>query len=82
MYDGLKIDYVAIVAHIVELHKESKKLGYDLWHVIFEPNLQPKLFKTKYADYLQKNIQFSKKPSWVRHDEYYHVDFAIPCKKL
>jgi penicillin-insensitive murein endopeptidase len=82
MYDDLKIDYVAIAAHIVELHKESKKLGHDLWRVIFDPNLQPNLFKTKYADYLKKNIQFSNKASWVRHDEHYHVDFAIPCNKL
>ncbi|RZM80367.1 hypothetical protein C3B51_12470 [Pseudoalteromonas rubra] len=34
----------------------------------------------KYAQYLKENIQFSKKRSWVRHDEHYHVDFAIPCK--
>ncbi|MDH5765520.1 MAG: replication initiation protein, partial [Gammaproteobacteria bacterium] len=28
----------------------------------------------------KKNIQFSTKRSWVRHDEHYHVDFSIPCK--
>ena len=80
LYDDLKIDYEALAAHIVSLHKTSKKLGYDLWRVIFDPKLQSNLFKTKYGDYLQKNIQFSKKTSWVRHDEHYHVAFAIPCK--
>lgn len=79
-YDGLAIDYDALAAHIVALHKQSKKLGYDLWRVIFDPKLQPNLFKTKYGDYLKDNIQFSKKRSWVRHDEHYHVDFSIPCK--
>ena len=79
-YDDFSIDYEAMSAHIVELHKETKKPGYDLWRVIFDPELQPELFKTKYADYLKKNIQFSKKPSWVRHDEHYHIDFAIPCR--
>lgn len=79
-YDGYSIDYVALAAHIVTLHKESKKLGFDLWRVIFDPELQPKLLKTKYGNYLKANIQFSKKRSWVRHDEHYHVDFAIPCK--
>ena len=80
-YDGLSIDYEALAAHIVALHKQSKKHGHDLWRVIFDPELQPNLFQTKYAEYLKANVQFSKKRSWVRHDEHYHVDFAIPCKK-
>jgi penicillin-insensitive murein endopeptidase len=80
-YDGLVIDYEALAAHLVALHKQSKQSGYDFWRVIFDPKLQPNLFKTKYAGYLKNNIQFSKKPSWVRHDEHYHVDFSIPCKQ-
>lgn len=80
VYDGLKIDYEALAAHIASLNKESKKLGHGIWRVIFDPKLQPNLLKTKYGAYLQENIQFSKKRSWVRHDEHYHVDFAIPCK--
>lgn len=79
-YDGMYIDYVVIAAHIVALHKKAKEHGHDLWRVIFDPKLQPNLYKTKYAQYLKDNIQFSKKRSWVRHDEHYHVDFAIPCK--
>lgn len=79
-FDGMRIDYEAIAAHIVTLHKQAQKRGYDLWRVIFDPKLQPNLFKTKYASYLKAHIQFSKKPSWVRHDEHYHVDFEIPCK--
>ncbi len=80
-YENYTIDYEALAAHIVALHKEAKAQGYDLWRVIFDTQLQPGLFKTKYADYLKKNIQFSKKKSWVRHDEHYHVDFLIPCEK-
>jgi penicillin-insensitive murein endopeptidase len=79
-YEELKIDYDAIASHIVELHKESKKQGFDLWRVIFDPELQPNLFKTKHSEYLKKYIQFSKKRSWVRHDEHYHVDFNVPCR--
>jgi len=79
-YEELTIDYEALAAHIVALHKESKKHGYDLWRVIFDPQLQPNLMKTQYSEYLSKNIEFSKRRSWVRHDEHYHVDFEIPCK--
>jgi len=80
-YENLSIDYEAMAAHIVALHKEAKKQGYDLWRVIFDPGLQTGLFKTQYADYLRRHILFSKKRSWVRHDEHYHVDFEIPCKE-
>lgn len=80
-YDGLSIDYDAMAAHIVALHKEALNQGVNLWRIIFDPKLQPSLFKTQYGAYLRKHIQFSKKPSWVRHDDHYHVDFAVPCKK-
>ena len=79
-YEDLAIDYDALSAHIVALHKETKALGFDIWRVIFDPALQPNLLNTKYGEYFRNNIQFSKKPSWVRHDEHYHVDFSIPCK--
>jgi len=81
-YKNMRIDYEALAAHIVMLDKQAKKNGHDLWRVIFDPDLQPKLFETQYADYLKDNIQFSKKRSWVRHDEHYHVDFQIQCKLL
>ncbi len=80
-YNDLTIDYEALAAHIVALHREAISQGHNLWRVIFDPKLQPELYKTKYADYLKKNITFSKKRSWVRHDEHYHVDFSVPCKK-
>ncbi len=80
-YDGLKIDYTALAAHLVALHQQAKKRGFDLWRVIFDPKLQKHLFTTPYGPYLKTHIQFSKKRSWVRHDEHYHVDFDIPCQK-
>ncbi|WP_230425612.1 penicillin-insensitive murein endopeptidase [Spartinivicinus ruber] len=80
VFEKYKIDYGALAAHLVALHKAAGKQGHDIWRVIFDPSLQPHLFKTKYGSYLRNNIQFSKKRSWVRHDEHYHVDFAVPCK--
>jgi penicillin-insensitive murein endopeptidase len=81
-YDGYKIDYEALAAHIVSLHKAAVAHDVDLWRVVFDPKLQPYVMKTEYGEYLKKNIQFSRKRSWVRHDEHYHVDFNIPCKKI
>ena len=79
-YNGMRIDYEAMAAHLVMLDKQAKKKGYGLWRVIFDPQLQAPLFETQYAEYLKENIQFLNKRSWVRHDEHYHVDFAIICK--
>jgi penicillin-insensitive murein endopeptidase len=81
-HGDLTIDYIALAAHIVALHKAAELLEHDLWRVIFAPELQEKLFKTQYGPYLRQHIQFSKKRSWVRHDEHYHIDFSIPCKPL
>ena len=50
-YKGLSIDYVALAAHIAELHKQAKAHGHDLWRVILAPELQPPLFKTQYGTY-------------------------------
>ncbi|WNO07954.1 penicillin-insensitive murein endopeptidase [Teredinibacter sp. KSP-S5-2] len=80
-YDGMHIDYEAMAAHIVALHQQAKKRNREIWRVIFAPELQPNLYSTKYADYLKSHIQFSKKRSWVRHDEHYHIDFVVPCKQ-
>jgi penicillin-insensitive murein endopeptidase len=81
-YEQYTLDYEAMAAHIVSLHKSSKKHEADIERVIFDPKLQPKLFRTTYGAYLKKHVQFSKKKSWVRHDEHYHVDFDVECKPL
>ena len=81
-YKTLKIDFVAIASHLITLDHEAVKAGIEIWRVIFDPQLQPFLFQTSNGAYLQKNITFSKKPSWVRHDEHYHVDFRVECEPL
>ncbi|MCI5125299.1 MAG: replication initiation protein [Candidatus Electrothrix sp. AR5] len=79
-YDEYRIDYEALAAHIVALHKAAKEKSVGVWRVIFDPKLQPYLMTTQYGEYLKANVQFSKKRSWVRHDEHYHVDFLVPCQ--
>ena len=81
-YRNYRIDYEAMAAHITLLHKAAVSQGYDLWRVIFDPALQPTLLATRYGEYLASHVQFSKKRSWVRHDEHYHIDFLVPCQAL
>jgi penicillin-insensitive murein endopeptidase len=81
-YEEYSIDYESLAAHIVALDKVARHKKVGLWRVIFDPKLQPNLLKTQYGDYLKANIKFSTRRSWVRHDEHYHVDFAVDCEAL
>jgi penicillin-insensitive murein endopeptidase len=81
-YKTYHTDFEAMGAHIVELHKESIKSAFGIRRVIYAPDLQPYLFGTKHGEYLREYVAFSTKPSWVRHDEHYHVDFIVDCEPL
>ena len=81
-FDDYSIDYEALGAHIVALHKAAITRNIKIWRVIFDPQLQPQLLKTQYGAYIKKHITLSSKRSWVRHDEHYHVDFIVKCKPL
>ncbi|OYT91274.1 MAG: replication initiation protein [Burkholderiales bacterium PBB3] len=79
-YEGLTIDFPAISEHLYQLHVAAKTKGASISLVIFDPVFLPKLFSTPRGKYLQDNLPFMKGKPWVRHDEHYHVDFAVPCK--
>ena len=82
-YGSYRIDFEAMAAHLLALKKETDRAGIGMWRVIFDPVLQPYLFETKSGSLLkQNNISFSKKRSWVRHDEHYHVDFIVACEEM
>lgn len=81
-YEEYRIDFEAIASHLYALSEEAKKSGINIKTVIFDAELQEYLFKTQKGAYLKANIRFSKKPSWVRHDEHYHVDFDADCKLM
>ncbi len=73
-----QIDFDAMASHLQCLADAADAEGLQIWRVIFAPDLQPLLFATDKGRTLQKRLTFSKKPSWVRHDEHYHVDFHNP----
>lgn len=81
-YGEYRIDYEALAAHIVALDRAARKKGHGLWRVIFDPGLAPNLYRTQYGEYIRNQVQIPRKPSWVRHDEHYHVDFLVDCKPL
>ncbi len=80
--DELTIDYEALAEHLYQLHKAAEKHGVGIWRVIFDPELQPFLHQTRRWEYLRENLTFSTRRSWVRHDDHYHVDFALSCEDM
>ncbi|MBI5694503.1 MAG: penicillin-insensitive murein endopeptidase [Nitrospirae bacterium] len=72
---GYRIDFDAMSAHIDDLDFAARRHGLRIDRVIFDNGLQQMLFKSAHGKVLAGRLRFSKKPSWVRHDEHYHVDF-------
>jgi penicillin-insensitive murein endopeptidase len=78
---GLTIDFEAMAAHIAAVREAAEQAGVGIRRVIFDPELQRRL-QTTAAWPKIRNLRFSERPSWVRHDEHYHMDFEVPCKPM
>lgn len=78
----LSIDFEALAAHLVAIKQAADAGQVKIWRVIFDPQLQVFLHSTKFWPALEGQVKFSDRRSWVRHDEHYHIDFDIPCKRL
>jgi penicillin-insensitive murein DD-endopeptidase len=79
-YGEYSIDFPALAEHLYQLHIASKASGFGIALIIFETSYLPMLFATPRGEFIRKNLPFMKGKPWVRHDEHYHVDFAIACK--
>jgi len=79
-YGGLEIDFPAIAEHLYELHRAAGRQGIGIALVIFDEAYLPRLLGTARGPYLKQNLKFMKGKPWVRHDEHYHVDFAVGCR--
>lgn len=75
-----RIDFAALAEHLYELHRAAQARGRGVALVVFETPYLPRLFATSRGAWLQQHLKFMKGKPWVRHDEHYHVDFAVPCK--
>jgi penicillin-insensitive murein endopeptidase len=76
-----RIDFEALAAWLDALEAAARDQGIGIRRVIFEVPLQRHLFATATGRRLRDRIAFSTRPAWVRHDEHFHVDFAVPCER-
>jgi penicillin-insensitive murein DD-endopeptidase len=75
-----RIDFEAMAKHLLALHEAARANGIGIRRVIFEPPLHKALFATASGHALLGKMEFMQRPAWVRHDQHYHVDFAVPCQ--
>jgi penicillin-insensitive murein DD-endopeptidase len=79
-YRDLSIDFEAVAEHLYALHQAAKAEGISISRAIFEKAYIPRLYETKRGAYIRSSVTFMQGEPWIRHDEHYHVDFAVPCK--
>jgi len=79
-YADYSIDFAAMAEHLYQLDQAARARGHGIAQVIFDTAYLPRLFATPRGAELKK-LNFMKGKPWVRHDEHYHVDFAVPCLK-
>ncbi len=70
------IDAAAIGDHLLALAAAAEARGLRVAKVIFDPALRRQVERARPA---VKGLPFTRKRVWVRHDDHYHVDFALPC---
>lgn len=73
------IDFEAMALHLLALDKAARTRGATIARVIFDVELQPRLFATRSGAQLRGRMAFNTRQAWVRHDEHYHVDFGVRC---
>ena len=71
------IDFDALADHLHHLDRAAQANGLAVEVVILAPDLQDELAATERGGGLVHRLRFSRNPSWVRHDDHYHVDFRL-----
>jgi penicillin-insensitive murein endopeptidase len=79
-FEQFTIDFSAIAEHLYQLHTACQAHGIGIAMAIFDKPYLPKLYAAApRGEFVRQNIPFMKGTPWVRHDEHYHIDFAVPC---
>lgn len=81
--DGeFSIDFEALAAHLHAIDAAARAEGIGVARVILDPAYLPKLYATSLGAFIREHVTFMRSQPWVRHDEHYHIDFAVACKPM
>jgi len=78
--EDLRIDFATVGEHLYRLDQAARRTGIGIKQVIFDAQYLPRLFATSRGAWLERNLHFMRRAPWIRHDEHYHVDFAVKCE--
>jgi penicillin-insensitive murein endopeptidase len=74
----LTVDWKALAAHLLALDAAGVPRGVRVERVILTPAFH-RLLAQHAPEVRPLRTRFMRREAWVRHDEHYHVDFAIPA---
>jgi penicillin-insensitive murein endopeptidase len=77
-YRDIRIDFAAVSAHLVAIDQAAQARGLAIGRVIFAPEYRQYLSDPGTGALLEESLPFMAGGAWVRHDEHYHIDFALP----
>lgn len=72
------VDFPVVAAHLLALQEIARARGAPVARVIFAPEFHAQLAKSPEGRQALASIPWMVAKPWVRHDEHYHVDFAVP----
>jgi penicillin-insensitive murein endopeptidase len=75
-----RIDFEILARHLAALDVASKRHRLVITRVILAPEYLPLLWATETGRKLRQRLPFLETPAWIRHDEHFHVDFAVASR--
>ena len=81
-HEGFTIDFDAVAEHLYALDLAARKNGIGISRVIFDRGTFPSCTVRSAAPTSSNESTSCEEQPWIRHDEHYHVDFAVACKPL
>jgi penicillin-insensitive murein DD-endopeptidase len=72
-----RIDFSAVAAHLDALATAGAEHGVEIERVIIAPEYITRVRAAVGPDMSLGRVRFMEGEAWVRHDEHYHVDFAL-----
>lgn len=77
-WHGYRIDFSTLADHLLVLDSIAAAKGAPIARVILAPEYRTELMKSAAGRRALATIPWMRGKPWVRHDEHYHVDFAVP----
>ena len=73
-----EIDFETVAIFLLMLQEVAEERDAPITRVILAPEFVDELEMTEVGRQAVRSIPWMRGRPWVRHDEHFHVDFAVP----